>query len=174
MPPVILPYEGTTPKIAENAFIADGAAVIGDVEIGAETGIWFNVVVRGDVNFIRIGEKTNIQDGSICHVTYKKFPLVIGSRVTVGHSAILHGCTLEDEAFVGMGARVLDGAIVESGGFVAAGALVGPGKIVKSGEVWAGVPAKIMRPTSDEEKAYIPWSAEHYARLAANYLKERI
>lgn len=144
----------------------------GDIRIGSRTNIWFNVSARGDVNHIAIGENTNIQDNSVLHVTYKKFPLKIGNNVTVGHSAVLHGCTLEDGAFVGMGAIVMDGAIVKAGAMVAAGALVSPGKIVKEGELWAGRPAKKMRDMTQEEKDYIPWSAEHYCRLAREYMNE--
>lgn len=167
--PLILAFEDKQPQIADSAFIAPGAAVIGDVVIGENSNIWFQVAIRGDVNSIRIGKDTNIQDGTICHVTWKTHALTIGDRVTVGHKAILHGCTLEDESFVGMGATVMDGAVVESGAMVAAGALVSPGKVVKSGELWAGVPAKPMRAMTDDEKAYMPWSAQHYVELAKRY-----
>ena len=167
--PIILPFKGITPKIHETAFIAPGAAVTGDTEIGEGSNIWFNVSIRGDVNYVRIGKDTNIQDNSVCHVSYKTHPLIIGDRVTVGHMAVLHGCTIEDDAFVGMGAIVMDGAVVESGGYVAAGALVTPGKRVKSGEVWAGSPAKFMRPMNQAEKDYLPWSAKHYRALGEAY-----
>lgn len=167
--PIILPYKGIKPQISPDAFVAQGAAVTGDVHIASGANIWFNVSMRGDVNYIRIGENTNIQDNTVCHVTYKKFPLIIGKNVTVGHGAILHGCEIEDGAFVGMGAIVMDGAVVESGAMVAAGAQVTPGKRVKSGEVWAGRPAKYMRDMTEEEKQYIPWSAAHYKRVASEY-----
>lgn len=170
--PHILPYTGIKPTIHPKAFVAPGAAIAGDVEIGAESSIWFNVSIRGDVNHVRIGTNTNIQDGSVCHVTYKKYPLIIGNRVTIGHNATVHACTLEDESFVGMGATVMDGAVVETGAMVAAGALVPPGKIVKTGEVWAGIPAKVLRPMTQEEIDYLPWSADHYTRLSQQYLKE--
>lgn len=169
MEKIILPYKDKKPKIHSSAFVAPGAAITGDVEIGAGSNIWFNVSMRGDVNHIRIGENTNIQDNTVCHVTYKKFPLHIGDAVTVGHAAVLHGCTLEDGSFVGMGAIVMDGAVVESGAYVAAGAMVTPGKCVKSGEVWAGRPAKYMREMTQEEKDYLPWSAEHYRKLGEVY-----
>lgn len=169
MSAIILPFKGTFPTIADEAFVAPGAVVTGDTVIGKGSNIWFNVSMRGDVHYIRVGENTNIQDNSVCHVTTKKFPLNIGSRVTVGHNAILHGCTLEDESFVGMGATVMDGAVVESGAMVAAGALVTPGKTVKSGELWAGSPAKFMRLVNDEERAYLKWSAGHYRDLGNEY-----
>lgn len=158
------------PTVGEKVFVAPGAAVIGDVHLGAGSNVWFNVTIRGDVNHIRIGVGTNIQDNAVCHVTYQKHPLIIGNNVTVGHGAILHGCTVHDTALIGMGSKVLDGAVVESGAMVAAGALVGPGKVVKSGELWAGVPAKPMRALTQAEKDYLPWSAEHYMRLAEQYL----
>ena len=167
--PIILPFKGIFPKIAEDAFIAPGAAVAGDVEIGSGSNVWFQVAIRGDVNYVRIGRNTNIQDGTICHVTTKKHPLIIGDNVTIGHAAIVHGCTLQDGSFVGMGATVMDGAVVESGAMVAAGALVTPGKVVKSGELWAGSPAKFMREMTEEEKKYLPWSAEHYRALGEEY-----
>lgn len=172
MKPIILPFNGKTPKIHESAFIAPGVAVAGDVEIGAGSNVWFQVAMRGDVQVIRIGENTNIQDGTICHVTTKRFPLTIGSNVTIGHGAILHGCTLEDGSFVGMGATVMDGAVVQSGAMVAAGALITPGKVVKSGEIWAGNPAKFMREMTQEEKDYLPWSAQHYYKLGQQYKEE--
>lgn len=167
-----LPFKGKKPKINSSAFIAPGVAVAGDVEIGAGSNIWFQCALRGDVHFIKIGENTNIQDGSICHVTTAKYSLNIGSNVTVGHGAILHGCTLNDFSFVGMGAIVMDGAIVETDAMVAAGALVTPGKKVPSGELWAGNPAKFMRHVTEAEKEYIRWSANHYKELGATYNKE--
>lgn len=169
----ILPFKGVLPTIAKDAYIAPSATISGDTHIGAGTSIWFNVAIRGDVHKVRIGENTNIQDGTVCHVTHKKHPLIIGDRVTIGHSAVVHGCTLEDESFVGMGAIVMDGAVVESGAMVAAGALVSPGKVVKKGELWAGVPAKPFRAMTEDEVNYLPWSAEHYRALGAQYLKEQ-
>lgn len=167
--PIILPYRGVMPTIHPDAWIAPGASVIGDVHIGAGTSVWFGCVIRGDVMPIRIGERTNIQDGTIVHVTRQTGPTHIGSGVTIGHQAIIHAATLEDESFVGMGARVLDSAVVETGGFLAAGALLTPNKRVKKDEVWAGNPAKLFRPMTAEEIAYVPWSATHYAALAAEY-----
>lgn len=167
-----LPFKGKRPSIHPSAFIAPGATVAGDVEIGAGSNIWFQCALRGDVHFIKVGENTNIQDGSICHVTTAKFSLNIGSHVTVGHGAILHGCTLQDFSFVGMGATVMDGAVVETDAMVAAGALVTPGKVVKSGELWAGNPAKLMREVTPQEKEYIRWSALHYKALGETYVDE--
>lgn len=169
---LVLPYRGISPKIAESVFVAPTATVIGDVQIGAETNIWFGVTIRGDVNRVRIGKRTNIQDGTVCHVTYKDGPLTIGDNVTIGHSAVIHACTLQDMSFVGMGAVVMDGVVVESGAMVAAGAVVPPGKVVRKGEIWAGVPARLFRAMTQEEIDYLPWSAEHYVRLGQQYIQE--
>jgi carbonic anhydrase/acetyltransferase-like protein (isoleucine patch superfamily) len=174
MPALIKPFEGATPKIAPDAFIAETAVVIGAVEVGAESSIWYGCVLRGDSNSIKIGARTNIQDGTIIHVNHERegaagTKTTIGSDVTVGHMALLHACTLEDGSFVGMKACVMDGVVVESGAMVAAGALVTPGKRVKRGELWAGSPAKLMRPLSEKEIAYFAYSARHYAELAASY-----
>jgi carbonic anhydrase/acetyltransferase-like protein (isoleucine patch superfamily) len=173
--PLILPYrgeyapEGVSPLISPEAWVAPGAAVIGDVHIGAGTGVWFGCVIRGDVAPVRIGEKTNIQDGTIIHVTRKTGPTTIGSGITIGHAALLHACTLEDDCFVGMRATIMDGAVVESGAMVAAGALVTPGKRIPSGQLWAGNPAKYFRDLSPEEKAFIAISAENYYKHIAEY-----
>ncbi len=170
----ILPYGGIYPSIAEDAFIAETAAVIGQVTIGAGSSIWFGCALRGDVNRITIGAKTNIQDGTVIHVNHDRdgdggMQTVIGDQVTVGHLALLHACTLQDLSFVGMRAVVMDGAVVESHAMVAAGAVVTPGKVVRSGELWTGMPAKPRRPISDEERASIPYLAGHYATLAAKH-----
>jgi len=174
---LILPFQNFQPQIAAGAFIAPTAVVIGEVEIGADCGIWFGCVLRADGNVIRIGARTNIQDGTIIHVNQEKdggrgkngFACSIGADVTVGHLALLHACTLEDGSFVGMKACVMDGVVVETGGMVAAGALVTPGKRVRKGELWAGSPAKLMRPLTEKEIAYFAYSAQHYAELAATY-----
>ncbi len=170
-PMLILPYRGTRPTIHAEAFIAPTATVIGDVTIGRGSSIWFGCTVRGDVHEIRIGEDTNIQDHSVIHVTSGKFGTYIGSGITVGHGAILHACRLEDGCFIGMAATVMDGAVVESGAMVAAGALVTPGKRVKAGELWAGNPAKFLRPLRPEEIAHFATSAANYAALGAEYLR---
>ena len=174
MPAVIRSHQGITPRIAADAFIAETAVIIGDVEIAAEAGIWYGCVLRGDSNSIKIGARTNIQDGTIIHVNHEREGAVgtkttIGADVTVGHMALLHACTLEDGSFVGMKACVMDGVVVETGAMVAAGALVTPGKRVKRGELWAGSPAKLMRPLTEKEIAYFAYSAQHYAELAASY-----
>lgn len=166
----LIAYRGVMPRLAGDVFVAPGAWIIGDVEIGARSSVWFNVVIRGDVNFIRIGERTNIQDGTVIHVASDDQPTVIGSDVTVGHKAMLHACTLESGSFVGMNATVLDGAVVESGAMVAAGALVTAGKRVPRGELWAGAPARCLRRLSEDEQRGFFDVAEHYARLAADYL----
>ncbi|WP_303980315.1 gamma carbonic anhydrase family protein [Dongia mobilis] len=176
MSAVILPYEGVLPRIAADAFIASTAVIIGAVEIGPESSIWFGCVLRGDSNTISVGARTNIQDGTIIHVNHERegaagTRTVIGSDVTVGHMALLHACTIEDRAFIGMKACIMDGVVVESGGMVAAGALVTPGKRVRKGELWAGSPAKLMRPLSDKEMAYFAYSAKHYCDVAASYRK---
>lgn len=169
MKPCILPYFDQTPRIDPKAFIAPTAAVIGDVEIGEDTGIWFGVTVRGDVNHIRIGSRTNIQDGSVVHVTRRTHPTLIGNGVTIGHKALLHGCVLEDRCFIGMGATVMDGAVVEEGAMVAAGALVTPNKRILKGQLWAGSPAKYFRDLTPEEIAFIPVSEENYVKHCREY-----
>lgn len=167
--PLILPYKGVLPTIHPEAWIAPGAVVIGDVHIGAETNVWFNCVIRGDVCPIRIGERTNIQDGTVVHVTRKTGPTSIGSGITIGHSALIHACTLEDGCFIGMHATVMDNAVVESGGMLAAGGLLTPGKRIPSGQLWAGNPAKPFREMKQEERDFIPISADHYVKLAKDY-----
>lgn len=169
MQPYIQPYRGIWPKIHPTAFIAPGAVVIGDVEIGAESNVWYGCVIRGDVNHIRIGERTNVQDGTVIHVTRVTGPTLIGSGVTIGHAVLLHACTLEDDCFIGMRSTIMDAAVVESGAWVAAGAVITPSKKVLSGQVWAGVPAKYFRDMTPEEKAFIPVSSSNYTELAAEY-----
>ena len=163
-------YKDILPRLGPKVWLAPGAHVIGDVDIGARANIWYNCVIRGDVNDIKIGARTNIQDGTVIHVSSTLQGTYIGADVTVGHLALLHACTVEDAAFIGMKACVMDGAYVESGAMVAAGALVTPGKRVPSGQLWAGSPARFMRELTAEEKAYIPYSAKHYVELAARYL----
>jgi gamma-carbonic anhydrase len=160
---LILPYEGIEPRVADDVFLAPGSVVVGDVEIGAGSSLWYNVVVRADVGFVRIGKGTNIQDGSVVHVTGGQFDTFIGDDVLIGHLAMIHGCQIHDRAFVGMKATILDGAIVESDAMVAAGAVVTPNKIVKSGELWSGAPARKMRDMTPEEIARRARSAPNYA-----------
>ena len=161
--------DGTAPQVDPAAWVAPGAVVIGDVTLGPGSSIWFGCVVRGDTNHIRIGARSNIQDGSILHVNSGQFPCLIGYYVTVGHAAIVHACTLMDRAFVGMGATVLDGAVIEEGGMLAAGALLTPGKRLGRHELWAGAPARKLRDMDDEERAGLDRIASHYAELAARY-----
>ena len=165
----ILPYKGISPQIHDSAFIAPSASIIGDVQIGADSNIWYNCALRGDVNDIKIGKRTNIQDGTVIHVTTDFQGTYVGDDVTVGHLAILHACTIEDFGFVGMQACVMDGAVVESYGMLAAGALLTPNKRVPSGELWAGSPAKYMRDLTDKERAYLKWSAPHYVELGREH-----
>jgi carbonic anhydrase/acetyltransferase-like protein (isoleucine patch superfamily) len=167
----VLAHGGQVPRIADDVFVATGAVVIGDTDIGAGSSIWFNAVVRGDVNEIRIGARTNIQDGTIVHVTTNGDGTYIGDDVTVGHNAIIHACTIHDRSLIGMGACLLDGVVVETGAMVAAGALVTPGKTVPAGQLWAGSPAKFMRDMNAAGIAEIEVSARHYAELARAYMK---
>jgi carbonic anhydrase/acetyltransferase-like protein (isoleucine patch superfamily) len=157
------------PNLAGDVYVAPQASVIGNVTIGAGSSIWFGTVVRGDVHEIRIGERTNIQDNSVVHVTGGKMGTYIGSDITIGHRVILHACTLEDGCFIGMGAVIMDGAVVEKGAMVAAGALVTPGKRVRAGELWAGNPAKPWRTLTAEDVADFARSSGSYARLAQRY-----
>ena len=166
---VILPYKGVLPRIADDAFIAPTAVIIGDVEIGPEAGVWFGCILRGDQNYIRVGARTNIQDGTIVHVDSREFWTTIGDDITIGHNAVIHACTLENGCFIGMSATVMDGAVVESGAMVAAGALVTPGKRVPAGELWAGTPARRMRDVTAAEAANFPEVIDEYVMLARNY-----
>lgn len=166
--PIILPYRGVMPKIHPTAFIAPGAVVIGDVEIGEESSIWFGCVLRGDVDVIRVGARSNIQDGTVVHLSHGA-PAIIGDDVTVGHGAILHGCTLKDRSFVGMGATILDLAVVESEAMVGAGALLTMKKVVPAGQLWGGSPARLLRALKPAEMENFARHARHYADLAAEY-----
>ena len=168
----ILPYKGILPKISEQAFVAPTAAIIGDVTIGKGSGIWFNCVLRGDVASISVGENTNIQDGSVIHVTRNGGKTVIGNNVTVGHKVLLHGCHLMDESFVGMGAIIMDNVVVETGAMVAAGSLVTPNKTIPKGEIWAGNPAKFFRKLTQQEANFIMISANNYSKHVEEYLEE--
>ncbi|MSP21054.1 MAG: gamma carbonic anhydrase family protein [Alphaproteobacteria bacterium] len=166
---IVLPYKGVAPALAPDVFIAPTAAVIGDTHIGAGSSVWFAATVRGDVNEIRIGARTNIQDGTTVHVTTGGHGTYIGNDVTVGHNAIIHACTIEDLCLIGMGACLMDGVVVEKNAMVAAGALVTPNKRIPSGQLWAGAPARFMRVLLPEELAEIAESAQHYADLAQAY-----
>ncbi len=160
----LFPYLNFFPKLGKNVFLASGAKIIGNVDIGSDSSIWYNTVVRGDVHYIKIGTMTNIQDCSMLHVTNGVYPLNIGDMVTVGHSVTLHGCTLHDLCLIGMGAVILDGAVVEQQSIVAAGAVVTPKFVVPSGKLVAGVPAKVIRDLKDEEMAEFEKSAYRYKK----------
>ena len=161
--------DGVAPRVAPDAFVAPTAAVIGDVEIGAGSSVWFHCVLRGDTAPIRVGRRTNIQDGTIVHVTGGDLATTIGDDVTIGHAAIVHACTLHDRAFVAMGATVLDGAVIEEGGVLGAGGLLTPGKRIGRNEMWQGAPARLVRVLSAEERARFDSTAPHYVALAARY-----
>src|SRR5512138_437832 len=165
----IIAYDGKTPRVSATAFLAEGSVVTGDVEIGEHSSIWFGTVVRGDVNHVRIGARTNIQDQSMVHVTSRTHPTVIGDDVTVGHKAVLHGCTVHDRSLVGIGAIVLDGAVVGPDAMVGAGALVPPGMVVPPGKLVLGAPARVKRDLTPEEIASLKDSATRYAGYAARY-----
>ncbi|MEO8001749.1 MAG: gamma carbonic anhydrase family protein [Arenimonas sp.] len=172
-------FQGVSPVLGEGTYVDEAATVIGDVVLGDDVSIWPGTVVRGDVNFIRIGSRTNVQDGTIIHVThdgpYGKpggFATVIGEDVTIGHAAVIHACVIEDACLIGMGATILDGAIIRKNGFVGAGAVVPPGKTVESGELWLGNPAKCVRKLSGKEIEQLYYSAQHYVRLKDKYLAE--
>lgn len=169
-------YKDHHPEIADSAYIDEAAVVIGDVAIGADSSVWPMAVIRGDVNYIRIGNRTSIQDGSVLHVTHPHeavpdgHPLLIGNEVTVGHNVTLHGCTINDRCLIGMGSTILDGAIIEEGVLLGAGSLVPPGKTLEGGYLWIGSPVKRARPLTEAEKEWLSYSAAHYVRVKSNYL----
>lgn len=156
---------GKKPEFGENCFLAETAVIIGDVVMGKDCSIWYNAVLRGDVNFIKLGNKVNIQDNAMVHCTYQKFPTTIGNNVSVGHNAIVHGCTIHDNVLIGMGAIVMDDCVVESYSIVAAGAVVTQGTHIKEGELWAGIPAKKIGMVSQNLKE------GEIERIANNYVK---
>ncbi|MEW6984162.1 gamma carbonic anhydrase family protein [Colwelliaceae bacterium 6471] len=171
-------YKGNEPQIGENVYIDESAVIVGDIKIGDDASIWPLVAARGDVNHIVIGARSNIQDGTVLHVTRlsslnpKGYPLFIGEDVTIGHKCMLHGCTLGDRILVGMGAIIMDGAIVESDVFIGAGTLVPPKKTLESGYLYVGNPAKQIRPLKDSELRFLKRSAENYVVLKNDYLDE--
>lgn len=167
---MIYPFKDKKPVIHSSALIIESAQVIGDVEIGEESSVWFNAVVRGDVNYIRIGKRTNIQDGCVLHVARRTHPLVIGDEVTVGHNVTLHACTIGSRCLIGMGAIVMDDAKIGDDSIIAAGSLVTPGTVIPAGSMVMGAPAKVKRPLTDEEKRGIRDSANHYVGDIESYL----
>lgn len=170
-------YLDTFPATHDRVFLHDSAQVIGDVVIGEDSSIWCNAVLRGDVNHIRIGRGSNVQDLTMCHVSHKTpqkptgSPLLIGNFVTIGHSVILHGCTIGDECLIGMGTIVMDDALIHERVMIGAGSLVPPGKVLESGMLYVGRPVKAVRALTPEEIAYLRYSAQHYVRVKDNYLK---
>ncbi|TKK70184.1 gamma carbonic anhydrase family protein [Ilyomonas limi] len=162
---VILPVLGKEPQMGNNCFLAPNATVVGDVVMGDECSVWFNAVVRGDVNYIRMGNRVNVQDNAVIHCTYERCPTEIGNNVSIGHSAIVHGCTVHDNVLIGMGAIVMDRCVIHSNAIIAAGAVVLEGTNVEAGSIYAGVPAKKVKDISPEK------ITGEIDRIAGNYVK---
>lgn len=168
---IVLPYDGKQPRFGERVFIAENATVIGDVTMGDDSSIWFGTVVRGDVDRITIGRNTNVQDNCTIHVTGGRFPTTIGDNVTIGHGAIVHGCTVGKGALIGMGARILDGAVIGEGALVGAGSVIPEKMVVPPRVLVFGVPASVYRPLTDDDRARLEESWQHYVELKDRYLK---
>ena len=175
----VLPFGGKTPRIHDSAFIAPGARIIGDVTIGPEASVWYNCVLRGDIHRIEVGARSNVQDGTVIHVEGPRpeasvptegLPTIIGEDCVIGHMAVVHGATLEDRAFVGMGAVAMDDSRISSGAMLAAGALLSPGKVIPPGEIWVGRPAKYLRTQDEAQMAKIRFQTERYCALAQRHL----
>jgi carbonic anhydrase/acetyltransferase-like protein (isoleucine patch superfamily) len=169
---LIRPVRGRTPKIDPTAFVADTATIVGDVQVGARSSIWFGAVLRGDVFHIRIGEETSIQDNTVIHVTHDQYATEVGNQVTVGHSVTLHGCTVGDRCIIGMGAIILDQAVIGDRCIVGAGALVTPGSKIPPGHLAVGSPARPKRPLTDDELTWLEASAAHYVELRNVYVED--
>jgi carbonic anhydrase/acetyltransferase-like protein (isoleucine patch superfamily) len=171
-------YKGITPQLDDSVYIDETSVIVGDVRLGKDASVWPLVSARGDVNHIEIGERTNIQDNSVLHVTHKNtenpngYPLLIGNDVTIGHKVMLHGCIIKDRVLVGMGSIVLDGATIESDVMIGAGSLVPPNKVLESGYLYVGSPVKQARPLTDKEKAFLLRSANNYVQNKNDYMKE--
>lgn len=176
---IIRPFNGMTPKVDPTAFVAENAVLIGDVEVAAGASIWYGCVLRADINRIRVGRNTNVQDGTVVHCNHDPagdyretgggMPTLIGDDITIGHMALIHACTLEDGCFIGMGSVIMDEAVVEGGAMVAAGALITPRKRVASGQLWAGNPARPVRDLRPDERDLFPYLRDHYVALADCY-----
>lgn len=172
---MIRTFRNISPQVDGTAYVDEAAVVIGDVTVGAESSIWPGAVLRGDVNFIRVGARTSIQDGTVLHVTHDHaeapggHPCIVGDEVTVGHNVTLHGCTVEDRCLIGMGAVVLDGAVIRSGALLAAGSLVPPGRVLEGGYLWLGSPVRRGRALTERERERFEYQARQYCALAAEY-----
>ncbi|QBF83085.1 gamma carbonic anhydrase family protein [Shewanella maritima] len=171
-------YKGITPTIDPSVYVDEASVLVGDIHLAKDASIWPLVAARGDVNIIRIGERSNVQDGTVLHVTRKSpsnpegFPLIIGDDVTIGHKAMLHGCKIGNRVLIGMGAVIIDGVTVEDDVIVAAGSVVPPNKTLKSGYLYVGNPCKQARPLTEAELAFLPQSADNYVRLKNEYIEE--
>jgi len=172
-------FQGITPKLGNNVYVDPSALVLGDAEIGDDTSVWPMTVIRADVNDVRIGSRSNIQDGCVLHVTHpgpsnEGHSLFVGDDVTVGHKVILHGCTIHDRVLIGMGTTIMDGAVIESDVVLGAGSLVAPGKVLESGYLYLGSPAKRVRPLTDFERSFFTYSAGHYVKLKNQHLVDQM
>jgi len=163
--PIIKPVKGKHPQIPKNCYVAENATIVGEVTMGNECSVWFNAVIRGDVHYIKMGNKVNVQDGAVIHATYQKSPTTIGNNVSIGHNALVHGCTIKDNVLIGMGSIVMDDCVIESNSIIAAGAVLTKNTIVESGSIYAGVPAKKVK---DISKELISGEID---RIANNYVK---
>ena len=169
---MIRTYKGIAPQIASTAFIETSAQIIGDVQIGEHSSVWFNCVIRGDVHYIRVGHSTNIQDGTIIHVTNGRFPTVIGNHVTIGHGVMVHGCTIKDRSLVGIGSIILDNAVIGEESFIAAGSLVTPGTVIPPRSMVMGSPARVRREVTESEIELINRHWQNYIEYKNNYMAE--
>lgn len=170
--PLLLPVKGVYPVIGKNCFLAENSTIVGDVTIGDHCSVWFNAVIRGDVNYVTIGDNTNIQDGAIIHCTYLKAATIIGSNVSIGHNALVHGCTLQDHVLIGMGAIVMDHAIVEEFCIIAAGAIVLENTVCESGFLYAGIPARKIKPLTEEQITLLKKLPENYKMYSSWFTSE--
>ncbi len=166
---LVLPVRNKEPKFGKDCYLADNATIVGEVEMGDYCSVWFNAVIRGDVHYIKIGDNTNIQDGAVIHCTYQKAPTTIGNNVSIAHNAIVHGCTVEDNVLIGMGAIVMDHALIKSGSIIAAGAVVLSGTVVEEGAVYAGIPARKVKNVDEELKGVFERTAKNYIKYAKWY-----